>query len=59
MSQGWGFFPEKPGLSSGIITAGFGVGPLIFDNVSTKLVNPENISTSPKPEFDSVVKENF
>lgn len=42
--HGWLWFPDKPGLVSGIILGGFGVGSLIFDNVLTHLINPDNIS---------------
>ena len=38
----WLFFPKKSGLISGIIIAGFGAGPLIFDNLATKIINPGN-----------------
>ena len=40
--HGWLWFPNNPGLVSGIILGGFGVGSLIFDNVLTHLVNPNN-----------------
>ena len=36
----WLFFPNHGGLISGIILAGYGFGALIFDNVSTAIVNP-------------------
>jgi hypothetical protein len=41
--HGWLWFPERPGLISGLIIGGFGVGALIFDNVSTYLINPTNL----------------
>ena len=41
----WLFFPERPGLISGIIIAGFGAGPLIFDNLATAYINPHNKKT--------------
>ena len=40
--HGWLWFPERPGLISGIIIGGFGFGALIFDNVALKLINPDN-----------------
>ena len=40
--HGWLFFPNHAGLISGIILGGFGFGSLIFDNVSTAVINPEN-----------------
>ena len=35
--------PGKGGLASGIIVAGFGCGSLIFNQVQSKLINPNNI----------------
>ena len=43
MHHAWLFFPDKPGLSSGVILAGFGGGGFIFDILSTALINPQNI----------------
>ena len=40
--HGWLWFPDKPGLVSGIIISGFGFGNLIFGNFATYLVNPDN-----------------
>ena len=40
MHHGWLWFPDSPGLVSGIIIGGFGFGPLIFGNVATAIVNP-------------------
>ena len=39
----WLWFPENSGLVSGIILGGFGFGSLIFDNVFTHVVNPDNL----------------
>ena len=33
--HGWLWFPNNPGLVSGVILGGFGLGSLIFDNVLT------------------------
>lgn len=41
--QGWAWFPGRGGLVSGIIIGGFGFGPLIFDNIITRTINPENL----------------
>ena len=38
--HGWLFFPKSGGLVSGMILAGYGFGALVFDNVSTAIVNP-------------------
>lgn len=40
--HGWLWFPDNPGLVSGIILGGFGFGSLIFDNVLTHIINPNN-----------------
>ena len=40
--NGWLWFPDHPGLVSGLIIGGFGVGPLVYDNVFTALINPNN-----------------
>lgn len=41
----WDHYPEKKGLISGIVLAGFGVGSFIFNIVSTLIVNPKNLDT--------------
>ncbi|XP_022235725.1 uncharacterized protein LOC111083472 [Limulus polyphemus] len=38
------WFPEKSGLATSFISCGFGVGPLIFNNVITSYLNPKNVS---------------
>ena len=40
--HGWLWFPNNPGLVSGIILGGFGFGSLIYDNVLTHMINPNN-----------------
>lgn len=47
--HGWLWFPDRPGLVSGIIIGGFGFGNLIFGNFATYLVNPTN-----EPSVDNV-----
>jgi hypothetical protein len=39
----WLWFPKNPGLASGIVMAGYGVGALVFDNVMTPIMNPNNL----------------
>lgn len=41
---GWKLYPQSPGLVSGIVIGGFGLGSLIFLQVCTNIVNPENLS---------------
>jgi len=57
-NEAWKFFPDKPGLASGVILSGFGFGGLIFDNVSTALINPLDYAIG-TPEFNQVVQEKF
>ena len=56
----WLWFPSRPGLVSGIIIGGYGLGALIFDNVSTFVINPDNLpideATGRYPES---VNQNF
>lgn len=40
---GWAHFPDRKGLVSGIIMAGFGLGVFIYNIFSTKLANPDNL----------------
>lgn len=41
MQHGWLWFPERPGLVSGIIIGGFGIGTLVFGLVCSHIVNPD------------------
>ena len=54
MHHGWLWFPKYPGLVSGIIVGGFGVGTLIFSLVCTALVNPDNLGQEDGKFPDSV-----
>ena len=40
MHHSWLWFPDRPGLISGIIIGGFGFGALVFGPVATSIVNP-------------------
>ena len=57
--NGWLWFPKNPGLVSGLILGGFGLGGLIFDNVLTHLVNPENLSVDENGFYPDSVNERF
>ena len=35
--------PKNGGLATGVIVAGFGCGPLIFNQVQSRIINPNNI----------------
>ena len=44
--QGWLWFEgNRPGLYTGIIIAGSGIGPLIFNPLTTGIVNPEMVDS--------------
>ena len=49
--HGWLWFPNNPGLVSGIILGGFGLGSLIFDNVLRVLVNPDDLPRDEESGF--------
>ena len=40
----WSYFPNKRGLVSGIIVAGFGIGPFLFGFVAKAVINPEGVA---------------
>jgi hypothetical protein len=40
----WLWFPDHPGLASGICMGGYGVGSLVFNNIMTPIMNPGNES---------------
>lgn len=48
--------PGKGGLATGVIVAGFGCGALIFNQVQSKLINPNNLSTVVDPTGASTAK---
>mmetsp|Transcript_35849 Transcript_35849/g.54972 ORF Transcript_35849/g.54972 Transcript_35849/m.54972 type:complete len:164 (+) Transcript_35849:341-832(+) len=39
---GWEWFPERKGLVSGLIVAGYGFGAFFFGFISTAIANPED-----------------
>ena len=57
--HGWLWFPKNPGLVSGIILGGFGAGALIFDNVLTHLINPDNESIGDNGYYSEAVDDRF
>ena len=40
--HGWLWFPNRPGLISGLIIGGFGLGSLVFSPIATQIVNPHD-----------------
>ena len=57
--HGWLWFPSSPGLVSGIILGGFGCGGLIFDNVWTHVINPDNLSEQDDGYYDPTIDDRF
>jgi len=45
---GWEWFPNRKGLVTGCTLGGYGFGSFIFAQVSTHLVNPNNVNPSLK-----------
>ncbi len=43
--NGWNWFPNRKGLVTGVIVAGFGSGGFIFNRVGSKLINPLGVSS--------------
>jgi len=54
----WEWWTQRPGLVSGIIIGGFGLGTVIFDPISTALVNPDNVKRNDDGLFPSTVADN-
>ena len=40
----WLWFPQNPGLASGICMGGYGIGALFFTEIMTPIINPNNDS---------------
>jgi hypothetical protein len=41
----WKTFPDQPGLMSGIVIGGFGLGSLLFNPIAAHICNPNNGQT--------------
>ncbi|XP_013778885.1 uncharacterized protein LOC106463408 [Limulus polyphemus] len=50
LANGMKWFPHRKGLVNGIVVGGFGLGALIFNQIQTGFLNPENKS----PENDGL-----
>ena len=58
LQHGWLWFPEKPGLISGIIVGGFGIGTFALNLICLQIVNPDNIAADDDGKFpESVDKQ--
>lgn len=55
--HGWLWFPNRPGLVSGLIICGFGFGALIFNIMSLAIVNPSNESSDEQGKFSDKVNK--
>ena len=42
LHHSWLWFPDRPGLISGIIVSGFGIGTFAFNELCIFIVNPDN-----------------
>ncbi|CAN0178597.1 unnamed protein product, partial [Scytosiphon promiscuus] len=43
MVNGWRWFPDRKGMVSGAIVAGFGAGGFVFNQVGTSIINPKGL----------------
>ena len=57
--HGWLWFPNNPGLVSGLILGGYGTGALIYDNVFTHLINPDNLPIDDDGFYPPEVDDRF
>ena len=50
----WLWFPQNPGLASGICMGGYGVGALVFNEILTPVINPDELNfTYPCPGIEN------
>ena len=42
MQMTWEYFPKKKGMIAGLLQGAYGLGNLLFSEISSKIVNPEN-----------------
>lgn len=57
--QSWLWFPEHPGLVSGITIASFGLGALILDPLTSVLINPNQVDPNDTGAYPNYVIERF
>merc|ERR1719225_203214 len=43
LTTGMKWFPERKGTVMGIVVGGFGGGAMVFNQIQTKIVNPDNL----------------
>lgn len=59
IKNAYSYYPNRKGMSSGIIMMVYGVGPFIFNQVILKLVNPDNLPSNKNHIFPPEVALNF
>ncbi len=52
MTMGMRWFPRRKGLAMGIVVGGFGGGAMLFNQIQTAVVNPDNVAVEKTPEID-------
>ena len=57
--NGWLWFPKNPGLVSGIVLMGICFGAIIYDNMFTHLINPDNYPQQPDGFYPAEVNDRF
>ena len=56
----WLWFPDHPGLTSGIVIGGFGFGPVAWNNFATHIINPNDLSVDQDTfQYPQEVNDNF
>ena len=57
MHHAWLWCPSRPGLISGIVVGGFGLGSFVFSLVCEHIANPDKLDDS-DPNYEQVIKDN-
>ena len=56
----WLWFPDHPGLTSGIVIGGFGFGSVVWNNLATHMINPNDLPVDENTfQYPQEVNENF
>lgn len=56
MVSSWLHYPDRKGLISGIIAAGFGLGIFSYGIISRRIANPDNIPPEIFEKADTLVQ---
>lgn len=54
---GYAWMPDRKGMVSGLVLAGFGASAAVFDMLATAVVNPRNASPDPTTGYYGKVKK--